>query len=92
MSDFKNVKKFQLNRDGVRDNILLNPAISAECLRYAEQIAMTANALSEIDGAEYIAETRTQGRTRGGAIVHPDNDEATKDNLRHNTLEKAFRS
>ena len=92
MSDFKNVTAFKLDYNGVRDNILKSDGVAAACLEAAEAIAANANGLSEIDGAEYVAIQKDQYKTRRGAIVAPDTEEAYKDNLEHNTLEKALRT
>ena len=78
----KNVR-FELNPAGVRE-LLKSAGIEAECLSYAQNVQQAA-------GDGYVAEARHYPE-RSGAAVYPGTDEAHKDNLDNNTLEKAIRS
>ena len=72
-----------LDADDVRE-LLKSAGIEAECMSYAQKVQQAA-------GDGYVAEARHYPE-RSGAAVYPGTDEAHKDNLDNNTLEKAIRS
>lgn len=74
--------KFVLNRDGVKE-LLKSSELQNECRNLAEKVRAAA-------GEGYVVEDRNYPE-RSGAAVYPETTEANFDNLKNNTLEKAFR-
>ncbi len=75
--------KFELNRAGVRDQLLKSDAMMSMC----EQLA---NEACQRCGDGYSVSTYV-GKNRINAAVHAETDKAKKDNLKNNTLLKSLK-
>lgn len=73
--------RVKLNRAGVRE-MLKSGGAAAECMGYAQQIALAC-------GDGYVAEGRSYPE-RTGAAVYADTPKAKRDNLKNNTLLRAL--
>lgn len=71
----------KLNSAGVRE-MLKSAGAAAECMSYAQQVAMAC-------GTGYKAESRSYPE-RTGAAVYADTPQAKRDNLKNNTLLRAI--